>query len=186
MFKVNRATVAAWVKSGKIPAIKTFGGHARFHRGDVLNTIHAGQLPIPRELQPEHPLILIIDDHPSILKSLSRLIVTRYPAIRVDTAGNGVDALLKIGRDIPHVVILDLLMPKMDGVEVIRRLKSEPIYAGIRILAMSGYVKDEKAILKAGADAFFEKGARLKELLDLLPTYIQTLKNSVEAGPVPM
>ena len=172
IFRVNRATVAGWVNSGKIPAIRTFGGHSRFRREDILNFIQANRLPVPRELQPERPLILIIDDHPSILKYLSRRILARYPSVRVETAGDGVDALLKIGREIPQVVILDLLMPKMDGVEVIRRLKSEPVYAGIKILAMSGFVKDEKAVLNTGANAFFRKGTNLKDLINKLSIYI--------------
>lgn len=180
IFKVNRATVADWVNSGKIPAIKTFGGHSRFLRRNILNLIHAKGLPIPDGLQPEHPLILIIDDSPSILKTLSRRILARYPSAKIGTANNGVDALLKIGHQIPQAVILDLLMPKMDGVEVIRQLKAEPIYAGIRILAMSGFVKDEQAVLKAGADAFFQKGSNLKELINRLPEFIPALEEGSE------
>ncbi len=178
MFKVNRVTVAEWVNSGRMPAIKTLGGHSRFRRGDILEFLTANRLPIPRELQPESPLILVVDDEPSILKTLPRRILARYPSVRVDTADNGVEALLKIGREIPGLVILDLLMPKMDGVEVIHRLKSEPTYAGIKILAVSGYVKDEKAVLKAGADAFFQKGSNLRELIDGLPEYLPLLKAS--------
>ncbi len=90
--------------------------------------------------------------------------------------------MLKIGHQIPDAVILDLLMPKMDGVEVIRRLKAEPIYAGIRILAMSGFVKDEQAILKAGADVFFQKGSNLKEMISGLPEFIPALKCEAEGG----
>ena len=179
IFEVNRVTVADWVNSGRLPAIKTLGGHSRFRREDILGFLKTNLLPVPRELQPECPLILVVDDEPSILKSLPRRILARYPAARVDTADNGVDALLKIGREIPGLVILDLLMPRMDGIEVIHRLKSEPMYAGIRILAISGYVKDEKAVLKAGAAAFFQKGSNLKELIDVLPEYLPSLKSSM-------
>ncbi len=182
MFKVNRVTVADWVNSGRLPAIKTLGGHSRFHRETILEFLRANSLPIPRELQPESPLILIVDDEPSILKTLPRRILARYSSVRVDIADNGVDALLKIGHEIPQAMILDLLMPKMDGMDVIHRLKSEPTYAGIKILAMSGYVKDEMAVLKAGADAFFQKGSNLKDLIDILPDYLPSLKSS--AGTV--
>lgn len=176
IFKVNRATVAEWVNSGKIPAMKTCGGHSRFRREDILNIFNAKHLPVPEELQRQYPLILIIDDHPSILEMLPRRILAQYPTVRVDIANNSVDGLIKIGHEIPQVVILDLLMPKMDGIEVIHRLKSNPTHAGIRIIAMSGFVKDEKDVLKSGADAYFQKKAGLKELINALPEYIPTLK----------
>lgn len=180
IFDVSRVTVADWVKSGRLPSFKTLGGHNRFRREDIVALLKTQQIPIPLSLQPNRPLILVIDDEPSILKTLPRRIQAQYPAARVDTADNGVEGLVKIGREIPAAIILDLLMPKMNGLEVIRWLKSDPGCANIRILAVSGYVKDEKAILKAGADAFFQKGTNLKELLDALERYVPALKMEIQ------
>lgn len=172
IFNVTRVTVAGWVNSGKLAAIKTLGGHSRFRRDDILQLLNDRHIPIPQSLQTDSPLFLIVDDEPSILKTLPRRILALYPSVRVDTADNGVEGLLKIGHEPPAVVILDLHMPKMDGIEVIRRIKAESAYAGIRIFAISGYVKDEKAVLKAGADAFYRKGTNLKELLDALAPFV--------------
>ncbi len=179
MFKVNRVTVAEWVNSGKLPAIKTLGGHSRVRREDLVQFLRKSGLPIPDELHADRPKILVVDDEPSILKTLPRLIWARYPHVQIDTADNGVDALLKIGQSTPDILILDMLMPRMDGVEVIQRLKNESAYAGVKIIVMSGYVKDEQAILKAGADAFFQKGSTLKELIEFVSQY---LPQTVEHG----
>ncbi|MBI4178034.1 response regulator [bacterium] len=183
IFRVNRVTVADWANSGRLPSIKTLGGHSRFRKEEIVDFLRTNRLPIPPELQPDRPLILLADDEPSILKTFPRRILARYPGARVDTADNGVEALLKIGREVPGLILLDLLMPKMDGIEVIHRLKSEPTYAGIKILAISGYVKDEKAVLKAGADAFFQKGSDLKGLIESLQEYLPSLKLARDKDP---
>lgn len=172
MFQVNRVTVAEWVNSGKLPAIKTLGGHSRVRREDLVQFLKDHGLPIPDGLHAGRPKILVVDDEPSILNTLPRRIQARYPDVQIDTADNGVAAVLKIGQSTPDILILDMLMPKMDGVEVIYRLKKEPAYAGIKIIAMSGYIRDEQAILKAGANAFFQKGSALKELIEAVAQYL--------------
>lgn len=175
MFDVNRVTVAEWVNSGKLPAIKTLGGHSRFRPSEIVQLLMDGGLPIPDELRSSRPGILIVDDEIAILNTLSRRIESGYPNADVETASNGITALLKIGHAAPEAVILDLVMPKMDGIEVIRRIKAEPRHMRIKILAMSGFVKDEAIVMKAGADAFFPKGTNQKELIDALPEFLPAL-----------
>lgn len=172
MFKVNRVTVSDWVNTGKLPAFKTLGGHLRFRRTELTRFLKEKGVPVPPELSPSVPRILIADDEPSILKTLSRRIHARHPAVEIDTAGNGVDAILKIGEKVPDILILDMVMPKMDGAEVIRRLRENSGSSGIKILGISGYPKDEAEVLKAGADAFFRKGSDLSDLLDALHAFL--------------
>ena len=168
MFKVNRVTVNDWVAAEKLPEFKTLGGHLRFRRGELARFLKERGVPLPPELKSAVTRILIVDDEPSILNTLSRRIRARHPAAVVDTADNGVDAILKIGAKFPDILILDLIMPKMDGMEVIRRLHANPHAADIKILAMSGYTRDAAEVLKAGAHAFFRKGSDLADLLAAL------------------
>ena len=60
MFKVNRVTVADWVHTGKIPAIKTLGGHARFRREEVARMLRNQHFPVPPELQSRVPPLPIL------------------------------------------------------------------------------------------------------------------------------
>src|SRR5689334_18630596 len=71
----------------------------------------------------EPPLILVVDDVPDNVEILQmRLEAQGY---EVETAGDGVEALAKIRERLPDLVLLDIMMPKMDGIETVKRLKAD-------------------------------------------------------------
>lgn len=76
--------------------------------------------------------ILIVDDDAINIKIAQRLL--GESAYRYSTAGNGVEALARIEEDPPEVVLLDIMMPEMDGLETCRRIRADPTYDGITIL----------------------------------------------------
>jgi len=89
------------------------------------------QLPSPNMSGP----ILVIDDEPYILRSLSYLL--QREGYTVETAVNGAEGLQRVRSLRPPLVFLDIMMPHMDGVEVSRRLRDDPLTADIPIIAMS-------------------------------------------------
>lgn len=180
MFRVSRQAVSAWIRLGKIPAFKTPGGRHRILRSDINRFFQKNNHPIPSELRQDRSHILIVDDEPSVLDILLRLISTRYPRVGVDTAGDGISALEKIAQSTPDLLILDIRMPRMDGLEVIRRLRNEPAYGTIKILPMSG---DPGALNGNGRPSdysVFPKGSSFQKLVESLPAYLPHLAGQVD------
>jgi two-component system chemotaxis response regulator CheY len=116
--------------------------------------------------------ILIVDDDPLIRKLITTTLqdVAGY---RLREAGDGVQAIEAAVEDRPEIVFLDYDMPRLDGIETCRRLRSDPVTAGATIVmltAMSGGPHQELAV-DAGADLFLTKPfspLRLLRLVDEL------------------
>ena len=99
--------------------------------------------------------VLIIDDDPDICANLrDRLIAEGY---HVSTAADGVAGLTCLKRECPEVVLLDLQMPEMDGMEVLRRVKDEGIYTTIAVITAYGNIDRAVEAMKLGAHDFIEK-----------------------------
>ncbi len=106
--------------------------------------------------------ILVVDDDPEIVSFLRRGLI--YEGYNVDTAGDGTEALAKAREKEPDLVVLDVMMPGIDGLEVSQRLRS----AGdvpILMLTAKGTVADRVAGLESGADDYLVKPFAFDELL---------------------
>jgi len=106
--------------------------------------------------------ILVVDDDPEIVSFVKRGLI--YDGYEVDTAGDGSEALAK-ARDVePDLVILDIMMPGIDGIEVSRRLR-QASDVPILMLTAKGTVSDRVAGLDSGADDYLVKPFSFDELL---------------------
>jgi len=106
---------------------------------------------------PSKPIILIVDDQPSILHELGNLLREDYQVL---AAPNGAKALtIATGRKTPDVILLDIMMPEMDGYEVCRRLKADPRTRHIPVvfITASERMEHEVAGLECGAEDFIHK-----------------------------
>jgi DNA-binding response OmpR family regulator len=102
--------------------------------------------------------ILVVDDEPDIVKLVAKIMEAR--GYRVTTAKDGEDALAAVARDRPDVVVLDLNLPKLDGHEVCKRLKSAEATRAIPVVMMTAaYVTVDDATrgLGLGADEYVVK-----------------------------
>ncbi len=102
--------------------------------------------------------LLVVDDEPEINKLVARIFEKR--GYRVNTAGDGAEALASVERDRPDLVILDLNLPKIDGWEVCRRLKGDPATRAIPIIMLTAAhanVDDAEIGLGLGADEYVAK-----------------------------
>ncbi len=107
-------------------------------------------------------LILIVDDDPEILSFVKRGLA--YEGYTVDTAANGSEALAKAREKEPDLVILDIMMPGIDGIEVAKRLRQGGDVP-IIMLTAKGTVVDKVTGLESGADDYLVKPFALDELL---------------------
>jgi DNA-binding response OmpR family regulator len=87
------------------------------------------------------PLVLVVDDEEMIRSLLTKFLTLR--GYRVRTAQNGMEALAQVGQETPHIVILDMYMPGMNGVEVLRQLRAKQYAGGVVALTAS---QDEKLL----------------------------------------
>jgi len=111
--------------------------------------------------------ILLADDDEAILKGMEKALTRDHPYI-VEKARDGNEALIKIGIHHPDLLLLDLLMPKMDGVEIIRAIKKQPKLDKMKIIIFTGYVNHEKIqkITEMGIFKILSKSINMKELLE--------------------
>jgi two-component system KDP operon response regulator KdpE len=108
------------------------------------------------------PHILVIDDEPQIVRALKTIL--RERDFRVTTAGTGEEGLVLAAAEPPDLVVLDLSLPKMDGIEVCARLR-EWTQVPILVLSVRGGERDKVAALDMGADDYLTKPFGIEELL---------------------
>ncbi len=162
---VDRVTLWRWVKSGNIKAWRTPGGHHRIAKEDLEVFIREKGISSEHFTQ-SGKRILIVDDDPTVQKALTKLL--RSYGFITEIASDGFNAGIKVMRFKPDLIILDLIMPGMDGFDVCRHVKNNPATAHIKILSLTGYDTEEnrKRILEAGADCTLTKPADEDVLLD--------------------
>lgn len=109
--------------------------------------------------------VLIVDDEPNILTSLEFLM--EDAGLQVQTASNGQEALDRTASFAPDLVLLDVMMPVLNGYEVCQRLKSDPKTCAVRVLMLSAKGRDVEIAkgLELGADGYITKPFSTRELL---------------------
>jgi two-component system response regulator MprA len=107
--------------------------------------------------------ILVVDDDAAVRDSLARTL--RFEAYQVDTAQDGQEALDAVHADEPDAVILDVSMPRLDGLQACRQLRAEGVLVPVLMLTARDSVGDRVAGLDAGADDYLVKPFALQELL---------------------
>jgi signal transduction histidine kinase len=108
--------------------------------------------------------ILVVDDNADMIKYLVRLLENNY---RITTASNGRQALEKVSENKPDLIISDIMMPVMDGVQLLKEIKANPATANIPVMLLSARAGEESRIegYDVGADDYLTKPFSAKELL---------------------
>ncbi|MBQ3819912.1 MAG: response regulator [Bacteroidales bacterium] len=118
-------------------------------------------------------LVLAVDDIPLNLLLVQKML-SRFN-FRLKTAANGQQALDAVAQEKPDLILLDLLMPVMDGFEVIRRLRADPATADIQIVILSALNSNEDVVkgFNEGANDFIMKPIIMEKLLTCVITQLQ-------------
>jgi len=168
---VSRQTLWRWVKEGKIKAIRLPSGRFRISSKDLTEFLEEHGIKDAEE--PDHNnRILIVDDDLQIQKLLKKIIVSK--GYNVATASDGFEAGIKVMKFKPNLVILDLMIPKVDGFEVCKQIKENPDTAYIKIMILTGYPAKEnkEKSFNAGADAFLAKPVHKNDFIEEIETLI--------------
>ena len=133
----------------------------------------------------EKPRILLVDDEPSIVKMVGKRL--EIEGFEVLIAMDGQEGLMKAQHEHPHLIILDLMLPKLNGYEVCTRLKQDPAYQKIPIVLFTAKAKekDEKLGMECGANAYVRKPFRAPELLERIRALLPTASTSQASVPQP-
>lgn len=122
--------------------------------------------------------VLVVDDNPQNLK-LARVLL-QSEGYEVHTAVDAEDALARLEAITPALILMDLQLPGMDGLELTRRLKADPERRDMIIIALTAYamVGDEERALEAGCDGYITKPIDTRALPSLLESHLATRKST--------
>ena len=128
--------------------------------------------------------ILVVDDEQAVRESLRRSL--RFNGYDVLTANDGLEAVETVRSENPELLILDVMMPNMDGLEVCRTLRSEGWDRPILVLTARDGVSDRVAGLDAGADDYLPKPFALEELLARVRSLVRRASADSIAAEAPV
>lgn len=112
--------------------------------------------------------VLIADDHPPFSQGLSRLLGDQPDLVPVATATDGEEAV-RLARELkPDVVVMDIAMPKLNGIEATRQIKAELPNTSVLVLSAYGYHPYVLSALEAGAGGYLLKNVPLRELMNAI------------------
>ena len=127
------------------------------------------------------PLVLVVDDEASVRQALERAL--RLEGFAVSTAAGGREALEVVEARAPAVVVLDVTMPDLDGIQVVKRMRASGVDVPVCILSARDEVDDRVAGLQAGADDYLVKPFAIAELTARLEALLRR-RGSAGAGPL--
>lgn len=176
---VHINTIKGWIRKGALPATMMPSGHWRIARKAFIEFLNEYNFPIPEELsRRKRSRILVVDDDPVSLDFAQAAIESAPWAGEVHTAEDGYSALIKIGQIRPQLLVLDIMMPGINGLELIQRLRQQSDLTGqMRILVLTG-AKDRRLVIhrlrEAGPDAILFKPVTVEQLLGSAAELLET------------
>jgi two-component system, OmpR family, response regulator len=173
--KVSQQTIIRCFDSGRLTGFKVPGSKfRRIPRDELIRFMKINNIPIDI-LESGRKRVLVVDDDPQIVE-LFQDMLGRDGRFEIRSASTGYDAGLETEAFKPHLIILDYMLPDINGNIVCKRLRERPESKDIRVVFVSGVVNQEEItqLMAAGADDFIKKPfnvhkllARIAELLGL-------------------
>lgn len=137
--------------------------------------------PVTSEELPNNPSathsVLIIDDEPQTIQLLEHNLISDF---KIFKATNGVEGLAQAAQNLPDIIICDIMMPKMDGLEFLRKLKADKKLSNIKVLIFTAKTSEEDMLtaFDNGADAYITKPISLKLLRKRIDRLIEQSDNA--------
>ena len=158
--RVSIPTLRRWIWAGELGAHLTPGGHRCIDLHEFQRFLRAhGRPAYPAATEPR-TRVLLVDDEPLVVQMLHDLLVDG-PFV-IETATDGYEALVKVGTFRPALIILDVVLAGLDGVEACRCLRRMRETKDVQILGVTGHPSMVPVLLGAGADACVTKPLHLE------------------------
>jgi excisionase family DNA binding protein len=154
---VTNDGVLKWIKSGKLRAFSTPGGHYRVSSEDFRAFLEKYDIPVDEAFfkgASRSRAVLVVDDEPDIREIVRRILTEMEPSLRIEEASDGYEAGIKIGSLHPDLVIMDVMMPRVDGLSLCRSIRDNAETRSIKVLAITAFPEHDniKKMYDAGAD----------------------------------
>lgn len=153
--------------------VKAHSGHIAFRTGPGEGTTFT--VTFPSKLKPRETRILVVDDH-DLVRDVLISALRRNPGFIVDEAADGINACIKLGSFKPNLLILDIFMPEMNGLEVCRVIKSDAELADLKVIITTGHPEhhllDEIATL--GFENILFKPIEIQKFMDTVDGILGT------------
>jgi excisionase family DNA binding protein len=162
---VTHHSIKNWIKQGLIKASRTPGGHYRILEED-LDSFREKYDMFPRDKGPMKKRVMIVDDEPEVLAMIENILVDEgFELIKVS---NATEVGLRAAQLSPDLILLDFLMPEINGFEVSKALRNNELTRSIPIMAVTALTKEQdiERIFECGADEYLAKPFRIDQLLE--------------------
>ncbi len=172
--KVSQQTIIRCFDSGRLNGFRVPGSRfRRIPRIELLRFMKANDIPTDA-LESTRKRILVVDDDEQIVE-LFLDVLGRDDRFDVKSAGTGYDAGMLTEKFKPHLILLDYMLPDINGNIVCDRVRANPDLVGTKIIIVSGVVKRDEIeeLLKGGADDFVKKPFNINELGDRMAELLQ-------------
>jgi excisionase family DNA binding protein len=186
---VSLRTAQLWSESGLLEAWKTEGGHRRISRESVQRlladpVVQESSAHAHAEASGPHQFSVLVAEDEAALRMLYQFNLDNWSLKPwVSMAGDGYEALMRIGLDRPDLLITDLRMPDMDGFRMLRAIRNQPELAGMAIIVVTGLEQaeiDEQGGLPEGIQVL-HKPIPFKELEDIANRVAAALPRQAKA-----
>jgi CheY-like chemotaxis protein/two-component sensor histidine kinase len=152
------------------------------HQGDIVfnSKLHEGTsftISFPTTSRKKAAKILIVDDESSIRETMVEALIMHHPYL-VDQASNGIEACVKLGTFRPDLLILDMFMPEMDGLEVCRTIQSEPKLADMKVMMITGFPNHSrvKEVARLGFVHIYSKPIHIWNFINVVESILKDYK----------
>lgn len=172
--KVSQQTIIRCFDSGRLKGFRVPGSKfRRIPREELLRFMRENNIPTDN-LDNGKKRILIVDDDPQIVE-LFVDVLSRDPRYQIKTANTGYDAGLLTEQFRPDLMILDYMLPDINGNVVCRTVRQNPDLIAMKVIIVSGVVNQDEIddLLKAGADEFVKKPFNIEKLLARIETLLE-------------
>jgi excisionase family DNA binding protein len=177
LLSIARTSLINWVERGELTPATTPGGHRRFRRADLVAFAEKRGFDINLNQdkkakdggEPNRAKVLIVDDDDNF-REFAQECLSIAGDFEVKESTNGIDAALIVGSWNPSIVLLDLRMPKMNGFEFCRQMRSNEDFKDVKIIIMTAYADEEtkKDIEDIQADDLISKPIGIKAFVEKL------------------
>jgi len=172
---VSYNTIKNWIKRGLLDAYRTAGGHLRIKSADLEVFCREHSIPMDREALPQSRKVLVIDDEESIRVALQEALLQYPEKFDVYAAADGFEAGSLMESVRPDLVILDLVMPGMDGFKVCQNIRRSPSLKHVKIVVLTGFPSDRniERAKELGADLCLAKPIDRAALFDTIKSLME-------------
>ncbi len=165
--RVSQQTIIRCFDSGRLTGFRVPGSRfRRIPRSELIRFMRVNNIPVDL-LDHNRVRVLVVDDDPSIVRIIEEML-GREERFEIRTVSTGYDAGMVTREFRPNIVLLDYMLPDVNGNIVCERIKSDSELADTKIIIISGVVRQAEidCLLESGADAFIPKPFQVEELIE--------------------